>query len=188
MHNISAKRSLFSLVNLTGISLSCPANISTSDQRCFNIVDQSWNNVDPTLKMKQNPTSDFQRCTMLIQRQCPTLKQCRNNVTQRWYNVDTTLLNLTLTLVKPILNPIGPVTIVDCVIVIHVKYMNSCYSAKSESIFLLYINNWTTNKISKIFLIVVDVVIHNVGNNGDIHRSWKCCMQNFKTSLKNTKT
>ena len=25
--------------------------------------------------MKQNPTSDFQFCTMLIQRQCPTLKQ-----------------------------------------------------------------------------------------------------------------
>ena len=63
--------------------LSFPANISTLDQR--------WNNVDPTLKMKQNPTSDFQRCTTLIQRQCPTLKQRRNNVAQRWYNVDTTL-------------------------------------------------------------------------------------------------
>ena len=61
-----------------------PRNISTSDQSCFNVVDQRWNNVDPTLKMKQNPTSDFQRCTMLIQRQYPTLKQ-------RWYNVDTTL-------------------------------------------------------------------------------------------------
>ena len=67
-----------------------PANISMSDQR--------WNNVDPTLKMKQNPTSDFQRCTTLIKRQCPTLKQrrnnvtqCRNNVAQRWYDVDTTL-------------------------------------------------------------------------------------------------
>ena len=67
------------------------ANISTSDQRCFNVVDQRWNNVDPTLKMKQNPMSDFQRCTTLIQRQCPTLKQRRNNVAQRWYNVDTTL-------------------------------------------------------------------------------------------------
>ena len=55
-----------------------PANISTSDRRCFNVVDQRWNNVDPTLKMKQNPTSDFQRCTTLIQRRCPTLKQ-------RWY-------------------------------------------------------------------------------------------------------
>ena len=48
--------------------------------------------------MKQSPPSDFQRCTKLIQRQCPTLKQRRNNVTQRrnnvaqrWYNVDRTL-------------------------------------------------------------------------------------------------
>ena len=73
------------------------ANLSPSDQRCFNVVDQRWNNVDPTLKMKRNPTSDFQRCTTLMQRQCPTLKQRQNNITQRqsnvaqrWYNVDTT--------------------------------------------------------------------------------------------------
>ena len=74
-----------------------PANISMSDQCCFNVVDQRWNNVDSTLKMKQNPTLEFQRCTTLIQRQCPKLKQRRNDVTQRqsnvaqrWYNVDTT--------------------------------------------------------------------------------------------------
>ena len=36
-----------------------PANISTSVQRCFNVVNQGWNNVDPMLKKKQNPTSDF---------------------------------------------------------------------------------------------------------------------------------
>ena len=53
-------------------------------QRRINVVSTLWINVDPTLKMKQNPTSDFQRCTMLIQRLCPTLKQ-------RWHNVDTTL-------------------------------------------------------------------------------------------------
>ena len=51
------------------------ANISMLDQYCFNVVDQRRNNVDPTLKMKQNSTSDFQRCTTLIQRRCPTLKQ-----------------------------------------------------------------------------------------------------------------
>ena len=51
------------------------ANVSMSDQYCFNVVDQRRNNVDPTLKMKQNSTSDFQRCTTLIQRRCPTLKQ-----------------------------------------------------------------------------------------------------------------
>ena len=33
--------------------------------------------------------------------------------------------------------------------------------------FLLYINNSTTNKMSKIFLIVVHIVIHNGGNNSD---------------------
>ena len=77
------------------LSLTCktPANISVSDQRCFFVVDQRWNNVDPVLKMKQNPTSDFQLCTTLIQRHCTTLKQRRRNVTQRrdnierWYNV-----------------------------------------------------------------------------------------------------
>ena len=58
-----------------------PTKILTSHQRCFNVVDQRWNNVDLTLKMKQNPTSDFQWSTMLIQRQCPTLKQRRKNVT-----------------------------------------------------------------------------------------------------------
>ena len=45
----------------TIVVYSIPVNISTLDQRCFNIVDQRWNNVDPTLKMKENPTSDFQR-------------------------------------------------------------------------------------------------------------------------------
>ena len=73
-----------------------PANILTLDQPCFNVVHQRWNNAAPTLKMKQNPTSDFQRCTTLIQRQCPTLKQRRNNVTQRWYNVDTMLFQLSV--------------------------------------------------------------------------------------------
>ena len=44
----------------TIVVYSIPVNISTSHQRCFNIVDQLWNNVDPMLKMKENPTSDFQ--------------------------------------------------------------------------------------------------------------------------------
>ena len=81
--------------------------------------------------MKENPTSDFQRCTMLIQRQCPTLKKRRNNVTQGrnnvaqcWCNVDVTSM-----LVKAILNPIGLVMIVDCEIVDYM--LKTCfYSAK----------------------------------------------------------
>ena len=79
-----------------------PANISTSYQRCFNVVDQRRNIVDTTLKMKQNPTSDFQRCTKLIQR--------RNNV-------DTTLSqpcsNLASTLVKAVSKPVGLVISTD---------------------------------------------------------------------------
>ena len=62
------------------------ANISTSDQYCFNVVNQGWNKVDPTLKGKQNLTLDFQRCITLIQRQCPTLKQ-------RWNNVDKNFIS-----------------------------------------------------------------------------------------------
>ena len=50
--------------------------------------------------------------------------------------------------------------------------MNSFYSTKWENIFLLYINNSTTNEISKIFLTVVHIIIHNVGNNGDIQSTF----------------
>ena len=78
-----------------------PTNISTSDQRCFNIVDQRWNKVDPTVKMKQNPTSDFQGCTTLRQRQCPTLAQRQSNVTQRRNNVAQRCYNVDITLLQP---------------------------------------------------------------------------------------
>ena len=50
-----------------------PASISTSHQRYFKVLDQRGNNVDPTLKMKQNSTSDFQGCVTLIQRQCQVI-------------------------------------------------------------------------------------------------------------------
>ena len=53
--------------------------------------------------------------------------------------------------------------------------------------FLLYINNSTTDKTSKHFLSVVHIVIHNGGNNGDIYRSLKYCIQKVKTFLKNIK-
>ena len=51
-----------------------PPNISTSDQSCFILVVQYRNNIDPTLKMKQIPTSDFQRCNV------------GSTLFQRWYN------------------------------------------------------------------------------------------------------
>ena len=153
-------------------------------QRRINVVSTLVHNVETTLirRWKWNK----------IQRWIFNVAQRWYNVSaRRWYNVETTLIqrcfNLTSTLVKPILNPIELAMIVYCVIVIHVKYMKSFYSAIWESILLLYINNWTTNEISKNFLTVVHIVIHNVGNNGDIHRTLKCCIQNCKTSLKNIK-
>ena len=43
-------------------------------------------------------------------------------------------------------------------------------------------------KYQKLILVtVVHIVIQNGGNNGDIHKSLKYCIQNFKTSLKNIK-
>ena len=76
------------------------ANISTSHQRCFKVVDQRWNSVESTLKMKQNPTSDFQHYKTLIQRQSPTLQQRRSNVVQRYYSVVSTLFKRSLNVVK----------------------------------------------------------------------------------------
>ena len=57
----------------------------------FNVGSALFQRCGSTLKMKQNPMSDIQRCTTLIQRQCPTLKRRQNNVAQRPNNVDTTL-------------------------------------------------------------------------------------------------
>ena len=54
--------------------------------------------------------------------------------------------------------------------------------------FLLYINNSTTNKMSKNFLIVVHIVIHNGGYNGDIPRSLKYYIQNLSEKYENTKS
>ena len=61
-------------------------------QHRINIVSTFWINVE----MKQNPTSDFQRCITLIQPQYPTLNQHQNNVVQRRYNVVSTLFKRSL--------------------------------------------------------------------------------------------
>ena len=123
-------------------------------------------NVEITLIRRWKWNKIWRRIFNVAQRWYNVSARRWNNVKTTLHNVGTTLIqrcfNLASTLVKPILNPIGLVMIVDCVIVIHVKYMNSFYSAIWESIFLLYINNWTTNEISKNFLTVVHIVIHNV--------------------------
>ena len=101
------------------IVLMNPANISTSDQSCFNVVDQRWKNVDPTL-----------------------IQRWYNVSARRWNSVEITLMqrffNLASTLVKPILNQIGLVVIVDCVIVMHVKYM-MVFILLNEKVFFYYI-------------------------------------------------
>ena len=107
---------------------------TTHPSQHFNV----GNNVDLTLKMKQNPTSDFQRCTTLIQCQWPTFKQRRKNVTQRWNNVVSTWYQA-LTLVKAILNPIGLVMIVDCEIVEYMLNTWIVFILLHEKIFFYYI-------------------------------------------------
>ena len=150
-----------------------PDNISRSDQRCFNVVDQHSNNVDPTLKMKQNLTSDFQRYTKLIQRRCPTLIQRRcPTFKQRWNKIDTTLsqrfFNVASSLVKAISKPVGLVISTD---------LHKFYSAKY---FLQYTNNSTTEKLLHLYSNLLTVVpIGYNGKNGDSHKSSK--FWNFKT-------
>ena len=97
-----------------------PVNISTSDQRCFNDVDQRWNNVDPTLKMKKIRRPIFnvaQRWYNVSDRRWNNVETTLHNVETTLHNVGTTLIqryfNLASTLIKTILNPIGLVMIMD---------------------------------------------------------------------------
>ena len=61
------------------------ANFWTLDQRWFNVVNQGWDIVDRTLKMKQTPTSDFQGYTRL--HSSPKLKQRCTMKVKRFFNV-----------------------------------------------------------------------------------------------------
>ena len=61
--------------------------------------------------MKQSPPSDFQRCTKLIQRQCPTLKQRYTTSEQRCTTLVQRCFNQAQTFVKAILNAVGLVMI-----------------------------------------------------------------------------
>ena len=55
----------------------------------FNIGDQRWGNVDPTLKFKQNPTSVPDVGKTSKQRYA-TYKQRCTTLVQRWYNIVST--------------------------------------------------------------------------------------------------
>ena len=65
--------------------------------------------------------------------------------------------------------------------------MNSFYSAKSENIFYYILTVTLLIKYRKLLLTMVHIVVQNGGDNGDIHRNLKYCIQNIKTSLKNVK-
>ena len=137
---------------------SFPANISTLDQHCFNVVDQRWNNVDLTLKMKQNSTSDFQRCTTLIQRRCATLKQ-------RWYNFISTLFQLSLNNSKSCIK-----TSRSSDKYWFAKSISKFYSA---DYFEQYINNSTTYKPVNSYSNFLTVHIGYKGENGETQKSSK---------------
>ena len=65
------------------------ANISTSDQRCFNVADQYWSNVDSTLKMK------VRRRFFSVRQSWYSVSLRRwSNVAQHWRNIKTTLHNV----------------------------------------------------------------------------------------------
>ena len=66
--------------------------------------------------------------------------------------------------------------------------MNSFYSAKWENIFYYILTIKLLTKYQKNFLTVVHIVIHNGGNNGDIHRSLKYCIQNLCEKYENIKS
>ena len=160
--------------------------------------------------MKQNPTSDFQRCTMSIQCQCPMLKQRQNNLR----NVDTTLYQrcarLSRLCVASMLSQRRALTLYRrCTTLFQrsVDISESYIESNRASDDYGFVNRWIVFillnekmffthiltiklpiKYRKNFLAMVHIVIRNGGNNGDIHRSWKYCIQNFKTSLKNMKT
>ena len=82
---------LLSFADNLSFSNSKPVYISTSDEQ--KPLDQRWNNIDRMLKMKQNPTSDFQRCTTdttSVPNVETTSKQRCTMLIQRCINVVTT--------------------------------------------------------------------------------------------------
>ena len=107
---------------------------------CFNVVDQRWNNVDPTLKMEQNSTSNFQHCSC---RRWNNVETTLHNVETTLHNVGATLIqrcfNLASTLVKAIFNPIGLVMIVGCKIVEYMLNTSKVFILLNEKTFFYYI-------------------------------------------------
>ena len=96
------------------------------------------------------------------------------------HNVETTFCNVVLTFLEPSVK-----------VSIESSWASDDYGFVTRSMvlillsekILLLIKN-TTNKKWKIFLTVVQIVIHNVGNNGDIHRILKIAFKISRTLWK----
>ena len=65
--------------------------------------------------------------------------------------------------------------------------MSSFYSAKWEKYFYYILTIQLLIKYRKNILVVVHIVTHNGGNDGNIHRSLRYCIQNFEKKKKNMK-
>ena len=150
--------------------------ISISSQPKFhcriNVVLTLWINVETTL-IRRSKWKKIQR------RIFNAAQRWYNAVTRKWYNVEITLHNVETTFCNVVLTFLEPSVKVS----IESSWASDDYGFVTRSMvlillsekILLLIKN-TTNKKWKIFLTVVQIVIHNVGNNGDIHRILKYCI------------
>ena len=124
----------------------------------FNVGSTLFQRCGSTLKMKQNPTSDFQRCTTLIQRRCATLKQ-------RWYNFISTLFQLGLNNSKSYIKTSRASD--------KYRFAKSLSKFYSANYFELYINNSTTNKLVNFYSNFLTVHVGCKGENGEAQKSSK---------------
>ena len=103
------------------------------------------NNVEITLirRWKRNKIRRFQFWYNVSARRWNNVETTLHNVETTLHNVGTTLIqrcfNLASTLVKPILNPIGLVMIVDCEIVEYMLNTWIVFILLNEKIFFYYI-------------------------------------------------
>ena len=128
----------------------------------INVIPTLWINVEIMSIWRWKWNKIRRRIFNVAQRWYNVSARRRNNVDTTLHNVETTLhnvgttliqrcFNLAWTLVKPLLNLIGLVMIVDCVIVIYVKYMNSFYSAIKKAFFYYILTTELLMKYQKIF-------------------------------------
>ena len=81
------------------LSICTLANISTSDQCCFNVVDQRWNNV-----RRWTWNKITRRIFNVAQRSYNVSARRWNNLETTLHNVETTLHKVGITLIQPCLN------------------------------------------------------------------------------------